>query len=388
MGFNPCAIKNIQLHCLFEKKSGDIYCIGNIEADKYIFLNKQQADAVMQAICYMDGTNTIEDIEEIMLREHHITINITKLCEILAGGGLLVPSDEMEIQREFNEIQTLFVTIKTFSLKKIVPFLRIIPKADKALFAILILSVVVSMFLFSHTTNPLFSIRDLFSEPRVLIYYLMISTASILLHEMGHVIIGTYYGLTPSTMTIAAYAYVTPLIYVKLPGIYFLSPGQRLVTWLAGIFLNLSVLLFTYSLSFHVDGEAKLILLVTAYCNLSIIIFSLNPLLYSDGYYAFSTILKTPNLRKSSGKCFLKILTGKAKLEDYVYSFYFFIVIVLAIVFIVPECIYTVQSLITDVQRGVTIVEIFKSFSNIFIMVVIGMLAMIFSKSKNRPTGE
>lgn len=144
--------------------------------------------------------------------------------------------------------------------------------------------------------------------------------------------------------------------------------------------MNLSLLLLSYSASLHTSGEWHLVFVTAAYCNLMIIIFSLNPLLYSDGYYVFSTLLKMPNLRKSSSKSILKIMTGKAKSEDIVYGIYFAIVLTLATLFVIPELYHTIVSTILRIQEGMTVWEVIRQFANVFIMLALGVFASLFAK--------
>jgi len=385
MAFCPLAVNNIESHLLFSKKGENIYSIGSLQVDKYIFLSEKQADVVMQAIRYMDGNNTIEEIQSYLLSEHYSKLNVYQLCGILKNSGLLeqtVGIDELPTKKEFNEIRTFLVTIKTFSLDKLGGLLRHIPFADVLLLVLLGISILVSSILMIRSPNLTFFVGALFSEPRAILYYFILSTASILLHEFSHAAIGAYYGLRPSTLTVSAYAYVSPMIYIKLPGIYFLPPKKRVITWMAGVITNLTLLLIAFSTSLYTSGELNLILITLAYCNLMIIIFSLNPILYSDGYYVFSTMTKTPNLRKSSGKSIYKIFTGKAKTEDVIYAAYFLLVVVLIGIFAAPQIVNTIIMTTQNIRNGMTVWEVLKNFSNILIMLVISIMAGVITKRR------
>lgn len=386
MTFCPRAVDGIERHILFTKKGGDVYSMGSLEVDKYIFLNEQQSIVVMQAVEYMDGTNTIEEIQDKLVQKQHIKINVEQLCGILIKGGLMEQSAEMPIKKEFDEIKTFFVTIKTFSLSKVYGLLRAIPYADVLLFVFLALSIMVSVLLILCAPSLTFTLDGLFSQPQAIFYYLIVSTVSILAHEFSHAAVGVRYGLKPSTLTVAAYAYVSPMIYIKLPGIYFLPPKKRLITWGAGVIINISLLILSFSAARYMTGQLNLILMIICYCNLMIIIFSLNPVLYSDGYYLFSTLLKIPNLRKSSGRSIAKLLTGKARLEDIVYCLYFLAVIVLVCLFVFPGLIQTIAATVVNLQNGMNVWELLISYTNILIMITIGISARFFAKRMEKKT--
>ena len=52
----PIIEEDINVWTLFEKKDGNIYCMGSIKEDRFIQLDENNKDAIQAAVGYMDGS--------------------------------------------------------------------------------------------------------------------------------------------------------------------------------------------------------------------------------------------------------------------------------------------------------------------------------------------
>lgn len=58
---------------------------------------------------------------------------------------------------------------------------------------------------------------------RTLLYTALISSVSLVLHEMSHAAVASKLGLSVKTAHLAVFAFMSLACYVRLPGIYFLK---------------------------------------------------------------------------------------------------------------------------------------------------------------------
>ena len=68
---------------------------------------------------------------------------------------------------------------------------------------------------------------------------LIIMGISMFIHEISHGVVAYKYGLIPKQLVISLYLCITPIVYLKIPGIYTVNPKTRIKIWSAGIVSNL-----------------------------------------------------------------------------------------------------------------------------------------------------
>lgn len=117
--------------------------------------------------------------------------------------------------------------------------------------------------------------------------------ASLLIHELGHVAATGRAGIASGGIGVGLYAYLFPVLYADVTGIWLATRQQRIIANLAGIF---SQLLYAAALAAG--------FLLTAYeplrfaaSSVSIMaLWQFNPFVRHDGYWLLCDLSNTPNL--------------------------------------------------------------------------------------------
>ena len=157
---------------------------------------------------------------------------------------------------------------------------------------------------------------------------LIIMGISMFIHEISHGVVAYKYGLIPKQLVISLYLCITPIVYLKIPGIYTVNPKTRIKIWSAGIVSNLflaslSIIIYNIIGQFGASEIISKLFLLSFYVNFVLIISNLFPLLPLDGYFILSTLMKKPNLRKQSFVDFKNMVLGKKVKFKAVYFIYF-----------------------------------------------------------------
>lgn len=193
---------------------------------------------------------------------------------------------------------------------------------------------------------------------------------SIGLHELAHGIAGYKFGLKPSKLVIALYV-MTPMFYLKMPGIYTIKPRKRVYIWSAGVYANLLIASVSIILASFSSGNIKNILFLCSITNLSLILANLSPLLPLDGYFIMSTLLKRPNLRKGSYKEFKKWALRKENKFRGISILYFLLSSGFVAVLAGSQLFIMGTSIIASIKNGDTFLEILAQFKIILFLLLI-----------------
>lgn len=385
MKYCPKIVDDIEIGVLFKNKDKEknIYCIGSVIRDKYIYSTEDNIEYMKKLIEIVNGENTIEKIDNCMEEKFGHKVNNRKVLNVLANAGLIdnYIENKNEMESTFDEVEMLFKDIKKIHIGALFER-KCLVHWDKVLITITALSVFIMIFHMVNSGQVTFSIKHLFADIEYLFAYIVISTMSIFIHEFSHAIVGYSYGLKPSELTISTYAYVSPLVYVRLPGIYFLDEKKRIMIWLSGVLSNLILISFSYIFSVYVGGNLKNIMNIIAYTNVAIVVFSMNPMIYSDGYYILTTILKKPNLRKKSGNLLYKILKKDLRVSDTIYILYFIIVVLLFLLFLMPSMYSSFSVAIYNIKMKKGVILILKPFTNVIVTILVSMTIRFFVRRR------
>lgn len=277
---------------LFHKQSGNIYCLGNVQNNKFIKIYENQIKDVRLMLKLMDGKITLSK-----LTKKINSFNIIALYKTMCKAGLIVGYNSNYKNNEFELYSFMICKLSVIKLK------TILQNISKALINPIITSICLIAILITFTINiisiPTFmtapSTYRIFSSDAInLFIYYCISLISILLHELGHGLFASKYDIPPSFFTIALYLYVTPIVYLSIPGIYTKSPKQRIYIWGAGIYVN--AIICTVALIVHAFFDSQLAALIFV-VNLTLIMVNISPLMPLDGYFIACTLLKSTNIR-------------------------------------------------------------------------------------------
>lgn len=373
----PIITEDIGVWTLFEKKDGNIYCMGSIDEDRFIQLEENNKEPIKAAVGYMDGTYSLQEIESIMMGNYGYKLNMEHLYTWLCKAGLITnPLEEFKVEKQ--EMDYLAVTLKKVNLKK---FYSGFQKFSERLFTPVTLGcsalIFVGFLLMIFNMKEFFTIRNYMIGGSVglgIVAMLGIFVLSIGVHEFAHAVVGYRYGLKPSSLVFALYI-GTPMFYVKMPGIYTIEPKLRLRVWFAGIYCNMSIAAFAGILLQFAEGNLYKFLLLVCTTNISLVVANISPLLPLDGYFMLSTILKRPNLRKGSFKQFKQWALGRENSFHGLYIIYFLVSMGFYAIVISFEIRWIVDIINKGRIEGYTFVEYLYQFR-----VILLILAVILGK--------
>lgn len=320
----PKVINDIACYELFNKKYDKIYSIGSKKLDRYFEVNESIKDAVFKAVKYFDGTHSIEEIDTLLRNKENLSFNIDHFYSLLKTTGLLENENENTVEKseyEKSSLKLLEVDIskKQNIFEKLSVLIPIIFISTLVLIPFSITSIISNIWCFVDINNFKINGSYIIGFISVLIIFFI----SILLHELSHGIIARKYGLIPKNFTISLYLFISPMVYLKIPGLYTIKEIERIKVWSAGMYMNLFLALLSFSLLGSLEGEIFKLAFVTGYINLMFIVMNLWPFLPLDGYFILSTVLKMPNLRKKSFKEFKKFINRQDNNLTFVYLVYF-----------------------------------------------------------------
>lgn len=375
--FCPELVSDIECSVLFEDSENTSYCMGSKSRDKYIQLNKKNVEAVQNAAQFMQGNLTINDIEQKMLEEYQTQINILELCEWFCKAGLMENQPE-DVKLEKQEMDILSITIKKIPLKKFYPFFEFLGvKHGKETF-LLSLSVMLMGFIIGIPHwREFFMLKSYEIQGSLaggICFILLLFVLSIGIHEFAHAVTGFACGLKPKELVFAFYV-GTPMFYVKMPGIYTITPKKRIIVWGAGVYSNIMIAAVCMILRPLTGGILGSMLLICCSTNLSLAIANLSPLLPLDGYFILSTLLKCPNLRKGSFQQFKRWFLRKNNSFGGLYALYFAISVGFYAAFAIYEIRWTVKVIEKGIASGYTFTDYLYKFR-----LIVMILAVIIIK--------
>jgi len=324
----PKAEEDIKEYLLYEyKDKEDKYAIGSIKKDRFIEVNESDVKCIMNIIHLLNGENTIKDIENKAFDSSEKEIDINKFCHILEKANLLENSDKTVIEKsEYEKFSLKLVETNLIRVYNIFKMLSPFVFPAFILTAIIVgISLIYSDIFSVDTSYALFDFENNHIINFIMIFF--IGFISLFFHEIAHGVVATKYGLIPRKIIFSLYLYISPIIYLKIPGLYTIKRYQRIMVWLAGVIANcflfgLGLILYTIVLRIGANVFFIDILKTLWYMNLIMIISNMSPLLPLDGYFIIATLFKIPNLRKKSFlniKNFIK--TGKLTSKG-IYLFY------------------------------------------------------------------
>lgn len=297
---------------LYERADEDLYCVGNLERDKYIAVPAGKLPLVLNFVQLLDGTRSLESIATTLEQEYGQKTDVVQLYQLLSHANLIEdPAPESVFQGEFRRFSFDLLTLNTRRFfEKLQPFARQTNRALWAVGLVVVLLGIASLDAQFLSSQNVFLVGDSF-----LIGYAVLaagSLLSILCHELAHAFVASAYGATARSIRMALYMGFIPYFYTEIAGIYPLKPAQRIRIWLAGSYLNLllgcaGILLYRWAGPF-LTLEARQILTKFSLANFFTILGNLSPLMPTDGYFIVSTLLKRVNIRTNALFEFLKWL--------------------------------------------------------------------------------
>jgi Zn-dependent protease len=313
----PRVADNIGHWVLFEQRSSgrEATCIvGSRARDRYITVPKSKLGQILFAVERFDGERTIAQLESELIARGW-SLDVVALGKILDRAGLLADTDRSDSEEEgFHRTSIgLFVV----SLTPITTRLTKAPCwvwptcAIGGMAAILAATAYVALS-WARLWELVQRYSGQWTAGSNIAAMLGLLTASFVIHESAHAVAAARYGLAARELRFALYLGFIPTFYVKVGGLYTVTPLIRAKIWSAGIFANLSLGSFAVLASLALRGHGQAFALWVACLNITIGLINLCPFLPTDGYFILSSLSGNYNLRKRGLRDLKNLLTGRS----------------------------------------------------------------------------
>ncbi|MNQ12305.1 putative peptide zinc metalloprotease protein YydH [compost metagenome] len=340
----------------FHSINKEDYFIHQIEFDHRVKISKKLYDFLQ----LIDGEKNLETLIEIYngIYNEQLTVSFSFdfLFNKLAKYGI-VQCDDVKINPNAkpNYLKFSFVVINEKTVSKFTQYLKFLflPKVMKSILITTIIVLTVCFFVFY---NQIFYANITKSE---WLLFFFLGFIGVTFHEFGHASAAHYFGAKHGGIGGGFYLF-RPVYYADVTDIWKLPKGERIIVNLAGMYFELVYTIFLVFIGtlFHYQ------LLIVLACIYSIgILFNLNPLVRSDGYWVLSDALEKPNLMDHGGKRIKQIFKSKKnwKLIDYFLLLYGSVSYIFMILFIYYVVIKNPDSVIYFPQNVLNFIK------NIFI---------------------
>src|SRR6266550_710825 len=293
---------------LFDSASSEgRWAVGSDSIDRYLTVPARSVDAVQLALQLMDGCQTVEDISATVRARVGWEVDVGHLARLAASAGLLIepPQGRRDSRSQFDRLTlTLFQLPLSSAFSWIERNAAILPEVWRALQAAIALAALSMIALLPARAH---------SGALPVLAAVIACALSLLAHEASHCFVALKKGIRPVSLSVAIYAGLMPVVYVRLPGIFRLTSADRIRVWIAGCGCNGVIALASNAMTRvpGLSGQSGVFWTYLEGWNVALIIVSLVPFLPTDGYFILSTILRTHNLRSRAYSAAGAIVNGR-----------------------------------------------------------------------------
>jgi putative peptide zinc metalloprotease protein len=304
----------------FSQLNKDSYLLSNSLHKHYVKINLDTYNLLL----LVDGKTSISGICTIFNQMYQKDISTKLLKELLQNNlaqyGVLKGFDESikpYIKPSYLKLSVNIVSDKTLS--KVIKFFHFLFFKGVA-----IVLIPVSLFLIASFFYLNFNLYQSFNLLGSILYMILLMTASLVFHEIGHATATSYFGAKYGGIGIGFYL-LSPVFYADVTDVWRLPKGQRIIVNLAGVYFELLFCAFVLLIGVAIHNNSIVIVSITIFTHT---LFNLNPFLRSDGYWILSDLVGVPNLAYHSVKRIneaLTILKGSRinwKRSDWFFFFY------------------------------------------------------------------
>lgn len=384
----PLVARDIETYLLFEKKEGNTYCIGSSSKDRYIEVPESIVEPVETAIKLCNGKLTIKEIEKSLIENSGYDMEVGSLVETLAKSGLLDNEiDEKLIEKqEFDKYFFKALSIPLTWTYKLMDKVsdNLLTKVVRVCWLIIAIGTIMTAYNWEKIVmSSTYAVGDSYVlGVGVLVFMLLLS---IILHESSHAIMAYRFGLHPERLVIGVYMTLSPMLYLRIPGLYTISEKNRIKVWSAGVFINavLGSLAIIIG-SIMPSSDLQNVFILTAISNLGLVVANLSPLLPLDGYYIMSTLLKKANIRKGAFKEFKKWILFKSNKFRGIYLIYFMLTSSFMLFIFITQLNAGRTWLINSYDKYGTMTEIFMNTPLLqlaLLLIIVKVLMSIVTKA-------
>lgn len=280
------------------------WAVGSRAIDRYLTVPASSVNAIQLALELMDGTRSVEEITVAVRDLTGRQLDVERLAGIAWRAGLLSESSAPALGAR-SELDRFSLTLFAFPLQRIAEWIQLNARHLPRIWLLgqLATAVVATLLLIVLPLPPAG-----YRGPVPIVAVVIACFVSLLAHEASHCLVALDKGIKAVSLTVAIYAGIMPVMYVRLPGIFRLAPPDRLRVWIAGGACS-SVIGLIAAAASRLPGNGAFWTYVAQW-NFALVVVSLVPFLPTDGYFIASTILRTHNLRSRAYAAAASILRG------------------------------------------------------------------------------
>lgn len=349
------------------------YFIHQIEFDHRIKISKKLHDFLQ----LIDGEKSLDILVGIYNRTYNeqltISFSFDFLYNKLAKFGIVKCIDvEIIPNKKPSYLKFSFVVINEKTVLKLTKYLKFlfIPKVMKCILVIAVVILGACFYLFY--SSILFAN---IAKSEWMLFFLF-SFIGVTFHEFGHASAAHYFGAKHGGIGGGFYLF-RPVYYADVTDIWKLPKGERIIVNLAGMYFELVYVIFLISIGLVFQNQ----LVIVLSCVYSMaIVFNLNPLVRSDGYWVLSDVLEQPNLMDQGSNRIKQIFKRKNiwRAIDYFLLVYGSVSYFFMALFIYYVVIKNPDSVIYFPQNILSFVKSLFEFNSNFSLAEFGKLLMPF----------
>ena len=183
---------------------------------------------------------------------------------------------------------------------------------------------IVFTLLFSLSIYNVFTIAEIHLEKKYILFLFLTYILTALIHEIGHIAACNRFTKKNGEIGIGVY-FIFPVFYSNITPIWTATKQQRIITNLAGVYIQLYIVAFFYFI-YLITGNIQIQNVVAI--STVVILYQLIPFIRTDGYWILSDITNSPNLLSNSSEEVIKFfknplkykITNKTNLLEFSYG--------------------------------------------------------------------
>lgn len=293
----PAVAADLAWYPLFESRTkGTTWALGSVSRDSFLSVPDRHRGVVEGALELMDGQRSVPDIED-SLRADAGNVDVGALVHRLDRANLLAVDDPA--RRPVSEYETMALRLFSARVAPNSAVLRVLAFLAVPAFVVSVVVFVYACVQSGLVQQALAARLFQFTAWDVSQWGIIgaVSVAAVALHELAHAVAARACGLRASRVTASLYLYLSPIVYVTIPGLYTVSRARRLLIWAAGPWMNLALAASCAVVAPYLSGPAAAAAEVGITVNLLLCAVNLYPFLPLDGYFIAATLTKVTNLR-------------------------------------------------------------------------------------------
>lgn len=168
---------------------------------------------------------------------------------------------------------------------------------------------IVFTLLFSLSIYNVFTIGEIHLEKKYILFLFLTYILTALIHEIGHIAACNRFTKKNGEIGIGVY-FIFPVFYSNITPIWTATKQQRIITNLAGVYIQLYIVAFFYFI-YLITGNIQIQNVVAI--STVVILYQLIPFIRTDGYWILSDITNSPNLLSNSSEEVIKFFKNPLK---------------------------------------------------------------------------